>query len=146
MVLLDSRDVKTIYRHEGKYPYRGPSLTAYKMMRASRHDIFHQTTGVLLEDGKRWHDIRSKVQQDLMRPQSAHFYLDDIQDISKEFVNYIRFNKTATNDVIKDFLPHIYRFTFESICHIALDTRLGCLHLSGLFLHAQRVKEAIIFG
>lgn len=142
VVLLDPKDVRTVYRNEGKYPYRGPSLTAYKMMRQSRQDIFYETTGVLLEDGKRWHDIRSKVQQDLMRPQSAHFYLDAIQDISQEFVDYIRFHKDAESGIFSNFLPHIYRFTFESICHIAMDTRLGCLHLSGMNQDLTRIFEA----
>ena len=39
---------------------RGPAFTAFKMMREKRSDIFYETTGVLMEDGKKWHDIRSK--------------------------------------------------------------------------------------
>jgi hypothetical protein len=30
-------------------------------------DIFSQTYGILMEDGEKWHEIRSKVQQDMMR-------------------------------------------------------------------------------
>ena len=29
-------------------------------MREKRSDIFYETTGVLMEEGKKWHDIRSK--------------------------------------------------------------------------------------
>ena len=44
----------------------------------------------MIEEGEKWHEIRSRVQQDMMRPKSATFYLDKIQDISDEFVQYIR--------------------------------------------------------
>ena len=40
--------------------HRGPAFTAFKMMREKRSDIFYETTGVLMEDGKKWHAIRSK--------------------------------------------------------------------------------------
>ena len=53
-------------------------------------DIFAGNYGVLIEEGEKWHEIRSRVQQDMMRPKSATFYLDKIQDISDELVQYIR--------------------------------------------------------
>ena len=56
-------------------------------------DIFSENFGISLEDGEKWHNIRSKVQQDLMRPKSATFYLDKIQDIADEFVRYIQRNR-----------------------------------------------------
>ena len=96
-------------------------------MREKRSDVFHETTGVLMEDGKKWHDIRSKVQQDLMRPKSAHFYIDDIQKISQDFIDYIKLTRSVNDKTIENFLPEIYRFTFETISFIAMDVRLGCL-------------------
>ncbi len=96
-------------------------------MRQSRRDIFHETNGVLMEDGTRWHAIRSKVQQDLMRPQSAYFYLNDLQQISDDFVDFIRAKRSTNNGSIKDFLPEIYCFTFEAIAYVAMNVRLGCL-------------------
>ena len=91
-------------------------------MREQRKDIFNETTGVLLEDGERWHDIRSKVQQDLMRPKSAHFYLDEIQEVADEFMDFIR-NQKSDDSTMMNCLPEIYRYTFESICLISLDAR-----------------------
>ena len=98
------------------------------MMREQRKDIFNETTGVLMEDGERWQDIRSKVQQDLMRPKSAHFYLDEIQEVVDEFMDFIK-TQRSDDSTIKDCLPEIYRYTFESISLIALDARLGCLNV-----------------
>lgn len=81
-----------------------------------------------MEDGEKWHDIRSKVQQDLMRPKSAMFYIDEIQKVSGEFMNLIRLKRSQDSNVIKDFLPQLYRYTLESITLIALNTRIGCLN------------------
>ena len=60
-------------------------------------DIFSKTYGISIEEGERWHEIRSKVQQDMMRPKSATFYLDKIQAISDEFVQYIRRKRNPEN-------------------------------------------------
>ena len=62
-----------------------------------------------------------------MRPKSAYFYIDDIQDISQDFIDYIKLRRNKEDKTILDFLPDIYRFTFESISFIAMDIRLGCL-------------------
>ena len=78
-------------------------------MREKRSDIFHETTGVLMEDGKKWHDIRSKVQQDLMRPKSAHFYIEDLKKISQDFIEYIKLIRSEHDKTIDNFLPEIYR-------------------------------------
>ena len=98
-------------------------------MREQRKEIFYESTGVLMEEDEKWYDIRSKVQQDLMRPKSAHYYLDEIENISEEFMNFIRKTRSTDEKIMKNSLPELYRFTLESICYIALDTRLGCMNV-----------------
>ena len=98
-------------------------------MREQRKDIFYETTGVLMEDNEKWHDTRSKVQQDLMRPKSAHYYMHEIDNISEEFMIFIRKTRSTDEKIMKNSLPELYRFTLESICYIALDTRLGCMNV-----------------
>ena len=51
-----------------------------------------------------------------------------IQEVADEFMDLIRKQK-SDNGIIKNCLPEIHKFTFESISVIALDTRLGCLKL-----------------
>ena len=40
---------------------RGDVFGPWKIMREQRKDVFHETTGVLMEDDERWHDVRSKA-------------------------------------------------------------------------------------
>ena len=118
-------------------------------MREARQDIFGETTGVLMEEREKWYDIRSKIQQDLMRPRSAHFYLEEIQEVADEFMDFIR-SQRSPEKIIKDCLPEIYRFTFESISLIALDTRLGCLKvpmdpdIARTFQASKRLLESFL--
>lgn len=60
-----------------------------KKWRESRKDIFEETTGILMEEKEDWQRIRSLVQQDLMRPKSAMFYLDQLNLVADEFTDYI---------------------------------------------------------
>jgi hypothetical protein len=64
---------------------------------------------------------------DMMRPKSAMFYLDKLQDISDEFASYIRRERNPKDQTISDFLLPCHRFSLEAITEIALNTRLGCL-------------------
>ena len=115
-------------------------------MRESRQDIFHETSGMLVEEGKKWHEARFKVQQDLMRPKSALYYLNEIETVAQDFVSLIHLLRSNEDQTIENFLPIIYRFTLESICTIALEQRIGCLNepldpeISKLF---QSTKEVL---
>ena len=129
-----------------KLNFRGNVFEMWKMMRESRQDIFHHSTGMVFEDGEKWHEARFKVQQDLMRPKAALYYLNEIDAVAHDFVSLIRKLRSKEDQTIENFLPTIYRFTFESICTIALEQRIGSLtepldpEISKLF---QAVKEVI---
>ncbi len=79
-----------MHHQEGRYPMRSGAFDHIKMWRQSRPDLFPDLTSLLLEDGERWHRIRSIVQQDMMRPKSALYYVGQIEQVAEEFVNLIR--------------------------------------------------------
>ena len=118
----------------------------WKMMRESRQDIFHHSTGMVFEDGEKWHEARFKVQQDLMRPKAALYYLNEIDAVADDFVSLIRQLRSKEDQSIENFLPIIYRFTLESICTIALEQRIGSLNEPldpEIFKLFHAVKEVI---
>ena len=67
--------------------------------------------------------VRSSVQQDMMRPKSALYYIDEITDITNEVLNLMVGKQEESIDVSS----YTYRWALESIGAIFLDTRLGCL-------------------
>jgi hypothetical protein len=84
------------------------------------------------EQGERWYSIRTKVQQDMLRPQSALFYLDPLQDISRDLVATIRAGRSKDSleyvglaEQKDTFLHLLHLWAFESICAIFLNTRVG---------------------
>ena len=115
LVLFDPDDLEKVYRNEGKYPSRGQVFNELKTWRESRPDLFRDTTGVLLESGEKWHRVRSLVQQDMMRPKSALFYVNEIQHVSNDFVEYIdkRRSKSADGLTVTDMLPDLYKYGLE---------------------------------
>lgn len=105
-------------------------MEAMAKIRDARPDVYAETKGLVMEDWERWHQVRSKVQADLLRVESSMYYINDLQSVANDFIDYIRRVRDPETMVIKDSLHDIYRYTFESICLVALDKRMGCLQAS----------------
>lgn len=123
--IFDPADAQEVYRNEGKHPNRGDVFRTFRVLSETRPDVFNKSGGLLVEEGETWQNFRSKVQQDLMRPKSALFYLDKISSIADEMVDFVR-RERDSDKMLEDFLPVAHRFGLESINIIALNSRLGC--------------------
>lgn len=121
--------VEAVLRVEGKYPDRGPLFDCLKEWKYSRPDLFEGNAGVLLEDHDKWLDVRSKVQQDMMRPKSAIHYMDPLEEIIEEFIEFTDRKRASSSDgvSVNDYLGDLYSFSLEAVTMIALDLRLGGL-------------------
>lgn len=95
---------------QGRYPSRGAVFDVIASWRATRPDLFPETKGVIVEDGVRWGHVRSQVQQDLMRPQSAMYFVDQMQEVTKDFAGHVRRIRRATNVMPDDFIEHLYKY------------------------------------
>ena len=67
-----------------------------------------------------------QVQQDMLRPKSAMSYIEDIENISSDFLDLVQDSLDEKNEV-PDLLDLVNMFALESIVIIFLDQRLGCL-------------------
>ena len=67
-----------------------------------------------------------KVQQDMLRPKSAMSYIEDIEQISSEFLDLIDDSLNDKKEV-DDLLELVNMFSLEAIVIIFLDKRLYCL-------------------
>ena len=118
--------VRVLLSKEGKYPIESSFDPIVHYRNVIRKDLFYDTAGLVGSHGEAWHEVRSKVQQDMMRPKSAMFYIKDVEEISQQFVDLLAAN-TDTEDEVEDLIKHVYCWSLESIAAIFLDTRLGSL-------------------
>ena len=122
----DPEYLRVLLSKEGKNPVEPGFDPLVYYRNEMRKDLFHESAGLFGSHGEPWHEVRSKVQQDMMRPKSAMFYIGDIEEISQQFVDLLSAN-TDSNGEVEDILKHISCWSLESIAAIFLDTRLGTL-------------------
>ncbi|XP_054706268.1 probable cytochrome P450 301a1, mitochondrial [Uloborus diversus] len=122
-----AEDMETIARNEGVYPQRG-EFSSIKAYRTSRKQ-WYKSTGLLVLEGKEWHDLRSKTQKHLLKPRAVEAYLLPMQEVARDFTERIKIRKDA-NEEVPEFLEDLYKWALESVAYVGLDTRLGCLDLN----------------
>ena len=122
----DPEYLRVLLSKEGKNPVEPGFDPLVYYRNEMRKDLFHDTAGLVGSKGEAWYQVRSKVQQDMMRPKSAMFYINDIEEISQQFVELLAAN-TDSNSEVEDIIQHLYCWSLESIAAIFLDTRLGTL-------------------
>ena len=64
-----------------------------------------------------------------MRPKSALYYVHSLQDVCRDFVEYIK-RERDDNKIKGNFLEDMHMFGMEAITLVALDTRMGCFEHS----------------
>jgi hypothetical protein len=124
-------DIKTLLGGDGKMPIE-PGFDFFVHYRQRlRRDLYPGGGGLLGSHGEEWYKVRTAVQQDMLRPKSALFYLTDIGQISSDLATLIdhqlRVNHGAGEGEIADVTPLMYRWALEATGAIFLDSRLGCL-------------------
>ncbi|KFM82863.1 putative cytochrome P450 12a4, mitochondrial, partial [Stegodyphus mimosarum] len=117
-------DLETIFKYEGPYPNRS-EISSMKAYRESRKE-WYKTTGLLILQGKEWHDLRSKTQKHLLKPKAVQAYLGSMQDVARDFVQKI-YETRDSNKEVPDLIGELYKWALESVALVGLDTRLGCL-------------------
>lgn len=120
-------DMQVLFKHEGEYPTRGEfeSLKAYRESRKQ----WYTSTGILILQGKEWHDLRSKTQKHLLKPKAIRAYLDPMQDVTRDFINKM-LKIRDNNKEVPDFLCELYKWALESVALVGLDARLGCFDIN----------------
>ncbi|XP_076361606.1 putative cytochrome P450 12a5, mitochondrial [Tachypleus tridentatus] len=126
VLLFNPRDIEIMFRHEGKYPVRLglESLVAYRAVR----EKYYRSAGLLAVQGKEWHDLRTKVQAQMLHMKSVQSYLNQMNQISNDMIARMVHLMDNTGEV-PDFINELYKWSLESVAFVALDARLGCVDL-----------------
>ena len=153
--LFKPEDVALLFQNEPTYPTKGGVLSVFGQIRKRiPGGIFDETVGVALEEGSKWQEIRSRVQQDLMRVESAMFYLNQLEEVSvhasffqflrrerlnflflkvaDDFVQMLRNQYSAAGNEVQDASIECQKYSFEAISLVATNQRLGVVPVSGI--------------
>ena len=79
----------------------------------------------MLLQGEEWQKFRQLVQQDMMKPKSALYYIKDIEDISMELV--ARLGECRDIEGVTTVGPLLQQYALEAIGCVFLGSRLGAL-------------------
>ena len=74
----------------------------------SQHAVYRESKGLVGAHGPEWCRVRSLVQQDMLRPESAMFYIPSIDQISRDLTNLIDSARGEDNKV-EDVLDYVFR-------------------------------------
>uniref|UniRef100_A0A8W7PEZ2 Cytochrome P450 n=1 Tax=Anopheles coluzzii TaxID=1518534 RepID=A0A8W7PEZ2_ANOCL len=120
-------DIEKVFRNEGQWPIRRgfDSFTYYRTH--VRPDIFSETGGLVTEHGEKWQKVRTIVNPVMMQPKTIKLYVDQVDEIAREFMTLVAGMRDEKNELPKDFDQWLNRWALETMGVLALDTRFGVL-------------------
>uniref|UniRef100_A0A182PZ56 Uncharacterized protein n=1 Tax=Anopheles epiroticus TaxID=199890 RepID=A0A182PZ56_9DIPT len=120
-------DIEKVFRNEGQWPIRrGFDSFAYYRQKV-RPDIFSETGGLVTEHGEKWQKVRTIVNPVMMQPKTIKLYIEQVDEIAREFMTLVADMRDAKNELPKDFDQWLNRWALETMGVLALDTRFGVL-------------------
>ena len=82
-------------------------------------------TAGLINNSEDWYEVRHKVQQDMMRPKSALYYIDEMEEIAVELTDKV--NKVKDKNGMLEPSSILQEFALEAVGCVFMGTRLGAL-------------------
>ncbi|CAG9799187.1 unnamed protein product [Chironomus riparius] len=127
LFVFDGDEIRNTFRREEVLPHRPamPSLHHYKEV--LHKDFFGDCPGVIGVHGKKWDNFRARVQQVMLQANAAKKYISPLNEIADDFLDHLEVILDEKSELPGKFLPELYKWALESVCRVALDTRLGCL-------------------
>ncbi|XP_069692677.1 probable cytochrome P450 49a1 [Periplaneta americana] len=122
VVTVDAEDTRTMFRHEGRYPYRPP----FPALHYYRQNTFG-SIGIVPGNGEEWYKFRAAVLP-LLHTRVVQAYIEPQKQVAQSFVDYLQTKMDETSsDVVTDIFQHLLRFTIEAISVTSPGVRFSCL-------------------
>lgn len=122
--ICNPADARTLLSNEGETPQQPAFERAAHLRRNELADIF-KTAG-LFGSGKDWAENRKAVQQDMMRPSSALFYIDELAATSEELCDKLIAECDENGETVK-FNYTLQQFALEAVGIMFIATKLGVM-------------------
>ena len=99
------------------------------------------TSKGLITNSEEWYDVRSQVQQDMMRPKSALYYISDLEKIAQDVTEVIEAESDPSGSL--DVIKMSQKYSLEAVAYIFLGSRLGTLSGKGDGQRLIEIADAI---
>ncbi|KAF4532106.1 hypothetical protein B566_EDAN006200 [Ephemera danica] len=127
VLIFNPTDIEKMFRTEGIWPSRPQMESFVHYRKVIRKDFFEGIGGVLVDQGKEWHEARSQVNPIMMQPRAVKRYTETIGSVADDFVAKFPILRDNKGQLPDSFKNELHKWALESIALVALDTRLGCL-------------------
>ena len=88
LFLFNPEDHKVMHRNEPRIPNM-PEFDLFSYIREEKLKAVYPSSG-LITNGEAWYEVRQAVQQDMLRPASANYYIPHIEAVAENFVKAVR--------------------------------------------------------
>ncbi|OWR41622.1 cytochrome P450 CYP314A1 [Danaus plexippus plexippus] len=122
--IADRTALEAVLKTPARRPYRPPTEIV-QVYRRSRPDRY-ASTGIVNEQGEKWHHLRRHLTSELTSPQTIHGFVPELNNICDDFINLLRNSRRPDGSVL-GFDQLTNRVGLESVCGLMLGTRLGFL-------------------
>uniref|UniRef100_A0A182IJQ1 Uncharacterized protein n=1 Tax=Anopheles atroparvus TaxID=41427 RepID=A0A182IJQ1_ANOAO len=120
-------DFEKVFRTEGHWPVR-PGFESFAYYRQKeRPEIFGGMGGLVTEHGEKWQKMRTIVNPVLMQPKTIKLYVDQVDEVAREFMSIVSELRDSKSELPVDFDQWLNRWALETMGVLALDTRFGVL-------------------
>ena len=126
VLIFRPEDARAMYASDGRIPYQ-TAFEALELLRGRNRELY-KSTG-LLTNSEEWYEVRQAVQQDMMKPKSALFYISEIEEVAEELADKVAETRSKDGEVVVNTM--LNEFALDAVGLFALGTRLGSLQGKG---------------
>ncbi|XP_046406717.1 probable cytochrome P450 CYP44 isoform X2 [Ischnura elegans] len=120
--IFDLEDVKAVLHAAGKMPVVPPIQEGSRIYRLKKN----HSVGLGNLNGDDWYEMRSVVQQIMLKPREVQHYLPQVDGISIKFIDRLLKDRTMDGH-IEDLHNVASKWFLENAGEILFEKRLGCL-------------------
>ena len=124
VVLFRPEHIKMMFTREARIP-NNPGFDFFEYVRRDVMKDRFKITG-LFNNNEDWYEVRHKVQQDMMRPKSALYYIAELEEIAVELTVKIE-QLISSKDGILEPQRVLQEYALEAVGCVFLGTRLGAM-------------------
>nr|QZU75316.1 cytochrome P450 302a1 [Antheraea pernyi] len=118
--VYDPDDIEAVFRQDDRYPARRSHIAMFDY-RMKKPQVYN-TGGLLSTNGAEWWRLRSTFQKNFTSPHSVKAHVGNTDAVIKEFVQWIKNNKTSHHE---DFLLYLNKLNLEIIGVVAFNERFN---------------------